>query len=131
MNDLEAPPQKKKSLLKILLISGGCLLLLGGGCIALVGGAVFWGFGELEDQAAQALAGNPVIEEHIGEIEECDFNVVASSNAGGDETFVFDLVGSKGSGSVTGDFVTVDATTEKVKSGVLRMEDGSEYDLFP
>jgi hypothetical protein len=84
------------------------LLVLGGlGCLGLLLVLVCAGFGwfglkMVKDQAQVALQQNPVIQEHIGEIESIEMNVIAAGAqggaAGGGGAFVFDLVGSKGSG---------------------------------
>lgn len=94
----------------------------------LVGcGALDQGLAIFTAQAKTALQADPVIRQHIGEIREIKIDEDASAEAPGEDEFVFDLVGSKGSGRVSADFITIDADTEKLGAGKLKMSDGREF----
>ena len=79
------------------------------------------GFVQLE------LAGNPVIQEHIGEIETLKISWMATGEAE-DDALVFQIAGTKGKGRVT---VVLDDETNSIRSGTLQMDTGEEYDLLP
>ena len=99
-----------------------------------VGGAFFVGKVGLDlmaDQVRTEIQDNPVIVEQIGEIEEITTDLAASANEAGANVFVFDVVGSKASGRLTVNTVTVSADREEVNWGRLRLESGEELDLFP
>ncbi len=99
--------------------------------IAALGGAVWWGWVLFLDQAREALQANAVVQEHVGSIASMELDFVATGEVSGEDVFVFDLVGTKGSGRATGRFVTVDADTEELVSGSLELPSGEVYDLFP
>jgi hypothetical protein len=71
---------------------------------------------------------NPVILEHIGNIEECEFDASASGAAKGEDEAVFRLVGTKGKGELT---VTLDQDDDArmVRAATLRTEDGKTFEL--
>ena len=98
--------------------------------VVSVGSFGLWGWNMFVEQTREALDANPVIAEHIGEIEEIEVDLEATGLAPGDDVFVFTITGSKGSGSVTAEMVTVDEDTEEIASGKLRLPDGQEIDLL-
>ena len=49
----------------------------------------------------------------------------------GEDVFVYRLEGSKGRGVLTAETITIDEYTERVTWGILRLESGETYDLFP
>ncbi|WP_447938391.1 hypothetical protein [Pseudoxanthomonas mexicana] len=75
-------------------------------------------------QAREAAQRYPLVQEHIGRIDTFTMNEVATGAAAGMNTFVFDLVGSKGRGTLEADFITVSADTERLGKGVLTLQDG-------
>ena len=89
-----------------------------------------WGAGLFEAQIKDVLATNPVIIKHLGDVVECKMDLAASGEAEGDEVFVFNVTGSKGNGVVTAECVTVDADTEQITSGTLRLASGETVDLM-
>lgn len=134
------PPQGRASLLssnrgKIL----ACALVAAAlGAVAIgilfVSGAFFvgkMGLDLMAEQVRTEVQDNPVILEHVGEIEEIETDLGASANEAGANVFVFDVVGSMGSGRLTVNTVTVSAEREEVNWGRLRLESGEEHDLFP
>lgn len=98
--------------------------------VACCGGFAFWGWGLFTDQAEAALNRNPIIQRHIGDIEDIDTDFVATGNEENEDVYVFRISGPKGSGTVTAEFLTVDAETEEVVSGTLELSTGETYDLM-
>jgi len=97
--------------------------------LAAIGGFAFWGWGVFADQAKEALNNNPVIQQHIGEVDEIELDFAATGEVEDEDVFVFRIEGSKGSGVVTAEFVSVDADTEEIRSGTLQLSSGETYDL--
>lgn len=123
-------PEKSSSTCLVLgLVFGGVgsVVLLCGGCCV---GAIFIFLNQVEQGARQDLAANPVVQEHIGEIQSFEMRRVDSLNADGDY-FVFDVVGAKGSGTIEAECLDDGEGTYEVWSGELRMNTGETYDLFP
>ncbi|MBS7457026.1 hypothetical protein [Coralloluteibacterium stylophorae] len=77
-----------------------------------------------QEQAQAALQADAAVAEHIGEIMVLEMDADATEAAPGEDTFVFDIAGSRGSGRVVADFITIDADTEQLGPGTLRLDDG-------
>lgn len=75
-------------------------------------------------QAREAAQRYPLVQQHIGQIETFVLDAKATGAAAGMNTFVFDLAGSKGRGTLEADFITVSAETERLGKGVLSLQDG-------
>ena len=108
------------------LIGGGIALC---GCCGIGG---FVGFGALggilSNHVSESLAGNPVIEEHIGTITKCEWNFSDSIEHADDDIQVFDVEGTKGKGQIFG--VLSEGEDEALTSGTLHTEQGN-FNLFP
>ena len=120
-------------------MSGGCgcvlpAVLAGAAVTVLLcaglGGVAYWGWTMFEGQAAEAIGRNAVVREHLGEVESVDADLVATGEAA-DDVFVFEVRGTKGAGTVSAELVSVEADTEEVRSGTLRLPSGEVYDLVP
>ena len=101
--------------------------------LLLVVSGAFTGCGvldEFERQVAADIEDNPVILEHIGDIESIETDWTATGEEPGDDVFVFRLKGSKGDGLLTAECITVDADHEDVVSGSLKLPSGTTIDLF-
>lgn len=124
------PPRRSSATpwLLAFLLAGGLVALL---CCGGAGGVVYYGIDVFTDQVAANLRENPVIREHIGEIEDLDMNWLDSAEAEGDDEFVFHIRGTQGEGDVRLVSITRDTGAEDVVSGTLRMSSGEEYDLLP
>ena len=94
-------------------------------------GGIYFLLNFLTDSYQQQLAGNPVIEEHLGEIESMQMNLTktaeAAENADG-ETFAFDVNGSVASGTV---LIRQDPSGDGtgIASAELILQDGSRYPI--
>ncbi len=108
-------------------------LLIGCGAMIVIAVVVvaFLGWNLFSDQAKDALATNPVIQEHIGEVRSISVDLEGTGDAPGGDVFVFRIEGSRTSGTVTAEFVTVDADTEEIRSGTLELDSGETYPLVP
>jgi hypothetical protein len=84
-----------------------------------------------EEWARRDIQDNPVILEHIGSINEIEIDFAASDKDAGADVFVYRLEGSRGPGILTAETITVDEYTERVTWGILRLESGETYELFP
>jgi hypothetical protein len=111
----------------VFLIAAGVVLVI---CVA-VGYLMVEGLDLVCEQVRADISDNPVVLEHIGEIESIGFEFWASGMAKGDDTFVFALKGTKGEGVLTAEVITIDADHEEVLSGTLRLPSGEKMDLFP
>jgi len=122
-------------------IRPGCLISILVVGVLMIGGSIggyYWVKGLMEDQAELAVQDDPVLEEHIGTIQEIDLNWGAMGSAEENQGekkdksrpfFVFDLVGSKGSGRLT---IAMEKGGEKgmtFSDGSLTMDDGKRYTL--
>ena len=108
------------------------LVMLVGGTAICCGGMFFvgsWGLDIVAQDIARQLRDDPVIQEEIGEIEEISMNLTASATHADDETFVYDVRGSKGSGELTVQSVTLPQGGEEILSASLRTEDGRQIDI--
>ena len=90
-----------------------------------------WGLNIMDEQVKMDLRDNPVIVEHLGNLNTVDMDFTASAATGGEQTFVFNVVGTRGEGVLTAEVETVDGDTERVLSGTLRLASGESFDLFP
>ena len=133
----------------------GCLLGCGAAAILMVfvccGGSVLltrFGVGVIGAEFERQLAGDPVIEEQIGEIESMDWSfsgtIQEAQNAerqGGQTPLVFDVEGSKGDGQIvvvqdrgSGDGIGMESATLITSDGTriplnVGFDDEAEFEL--
>ena len=108
----------------------GCLGLAG---VAIVIGMVWLGglgVDALENQIVADLADNPDLERELGEIEEAELDWRATMTATEKDIVVLKVRGTKSSGVLMVESVTLDDDTEHVVSGTLEVG-GETHDLFP
>jgi len=113
---------------KILVLSALGLLLVG---VLAVGGFVYFGWGLFTDQVRAVLDANPVVQEHVGVVEELEFEFEATGEYEDPDVFVFRVSGPRGSGLVSAKLVSVDADTEELQSGTLHLDSGEVFELLP
>jgi hypothetical protein len=101
-----APPPRKSSKLWLWLLLGlGGIVVAGVVCCGAIG---MWGMGAVNNlmtKGMQAeLGGNPVIQEHIGEIQSVSVNFAETQKmqgqGQGQDAAVMDIKGSKGQGQL-------------------------------
>ena len=139
--------------------SMGCLIAVGVGVVLVASCGYFgfqWSTGILEDTVQNELADNPVILEHLGELQSVSVDLKGTGdkrNLGG---LVFNLTGAKGSGRLivkVADKAAEDATAAKaaaeaseaseasegeeqevpkmITAGILELPSGETYQIFP
>jgi hypothetical protein len=118
------PPQKPRSRRRFWIFVGVGVLLLVVLCCAGVIGLGFYGFNLIETEVRDLVRDDPVIVEHIGEIETFDVDFNASGDIKDDDTFVYQVKGTKGSGVLTVRHITDDKGDEVIQSAELRLPDG-------
>ena len=134
----QQPPAKKSNTwLWILLGVGGVLILGCCGCFGAISffgkGALDAGMGMVAEQIKPGLNADPVVQEHLGEIQEMSWDLMATGEASkgdGPDKVVWDVKGSKGEGQITGEMDQTGGAA-RLKNGVLRMKDGTEHILTP
>ncbi len=126
------PPRRKSStgcwILAIVLLLGGAAAL-----ICCGGGLWVMRFGlnmvttEVEDQ----LRDNPRLREQVGDVESFEMDWTRSLRDQDEDTFVYRVRGTKGTGQVTVRHVTGDDGNEKILSAQLRLPSGETVELVP
>jgi hypothetical protein len=103
----QQPPKKSNVWLYILLGVGGAGLLVCCGCGGFGYMMMGEGFKVFEQNLQAQLSASPAAQEHLGEIQSVKMNfmegVARTEKRGGQQTMVFNVVGSKGSAEVYGD----------------------------
>jgi hypothetical protein len=128
----QPPPRRSFPWLWILLIVGGGTLLLCLGC----GGCIYIGFtsemARIQDDLKADLAADEAAQEHLGTIENVEFDMMASAEAsqgrGQDKQMVFHVRGSKANADVIGSLDSTEGS-ESIRDCRLVLESGEEVDL--
>lgn len=128
----QAPPPAKKSSAKFWLIGCGVTGLLG--VFVCCGGGLLmtqFGMSMLAAQFQNQLEGNPVIVEHIGEIESMNMSwgeTMKAAQSGDGQELAFAINGSKGSGTI---LVVQDKSGDGsgIQSATLVLADGSRHPI--
>jgi hypothetical protein len=114
------------TLLWLVLGGGGLTLILlccgGGMAVLLFTRSVM--VAEVKDQ----LRDNPKLREHIGELEEVELDFAGSIAEDDDNTFRYNVRGSKASGELTVIEANEDETIVEAK---LRLKDGTQVQILP
>ncbi|MBW3597480.1 MAG: hypothetical protein KY475_09430 [Planctomycetes bacterium] len=152
MNDYPERPSGSnatKVVLVILAVAGGLLFVCCGGAAALylmvapsldklgegisqgIEQGLSEGLDEFDRQVQADVEDHPLIVEHIGAIQEFRHDWDASMEEPGEDVWVFDIRGEKGSGRLRAECITIDADTEDVTSGQLILDSGETIELFP
>jgi hypothetical protein len=99
-----------------------CLLL----CCGVVG---YFGVNMMSTEVEMALRDNPQIREHLGELRTVRVNMFKSMSHDGDDVWVYDLTGEKGTGELTTVQTTDFDGEETFHSAKLRLSDGRTIDI--
>ena len=127
-------PQPRSSNKSLWIVLGVVLALAIGGAVVCCGGVVLlgrWGLDMVGQDIAGQLRDDPIIQEEIGEIEEISVDLIASGVHTDQETFIYDVEGTKGSGQLTVKSVTTDDGGEEIITASLRTADGRQRQLRP
>ena len=117
-------------------VSSGCLIIVAIVIVVVIGGGYMLyrtSVGMLAELVQVAIRDNPVVLEHVGNIQEIEFDIKGTGAIGEKDILVFDVLGSKGSGELRVVIAEDKRDDEKVSinQGSLRMADGQTFDLFP
>lgn len=105
-------------------IIGGIIALAMLLVIAAAGGVLWFGLGLFQAQAHAAIRADPAIADAVGNVTAIDFDVAATAQATGDDEFAYWIEGERGRGLLVARFITLDADTEDLREGSLRLDDG-------
>lgn len=120
-------PRRRLPLWAGILIGVFCTLML---LIATAAYLFFrFGWGAFSDQAVAAMNEQPIIQRCIGTIEKASLDFTATNSDPREDSFAFRVKGPAGSGLVTAVFTTVDADSEQIDEGELKMADGRTFAL--
>lgn len=97
----------------------------------LVGGLLIWGWSLYSAEVRDAMNRNPVILEHLGEVQRFQIDWVASGQHPSPDVFVLKATGATTSGVVTAELLTDDEGREFIASGTLALPDGRTFELAP
>ena len=129
----ERPPQRGASRVWLWVLGTIGILVVLAALVCCGGGYFAWQFGSeaLAKAMIEELQGNPVIEEHIGEIERAEMNLQATAEEQENvpNSLTFDIEGPKGEGRLV---VRQDPGAEKpsVSSAVLVLPDGTRHQVL-
>ncbi len=126
--------RKRKQSGNSWLIVGVIAGVVAGGFL-VCGGACLLGFNFFLDETTRSvragLADNPVIREHIGEVQSFKMEKWASVMHDSDETYIFRIEGSLGSGTISADCWPDEEGNDQAYSGELVLDNGGTFELFP
>lgn len=114
------------SALWLMLGGGGILLLLlccGGGV-----GLLLMVRSMMTAEVKSQLRDNPKLREHVGELETVELDFAGSIAEDDDNTFKYNIRGSKGSGELT---VVESDDDETIVEATLRLPDGTKVKILP
>lgn len=116
----------------VLIILAIVAALLVVGCLACAGLTYFGFTGMVDEAIKEQYNGNPVIEQHIGEIESASVSIAATQEAqqefGSDDYIVILVSGPKGEGKLI--LHRPEGESFRSTDAVLRTSEG-DFDLFP
>lgn len=107
---------------------------LASGLLVLVGavvGLTLWGLSMFVDQVHVELEQNPVIQQHLGELHELELDWLGTGEQEGENVFVFEATGARGTGTVIAECITVSADREEITWGQLQLSSGESIPLVP
>jgi hypothetical protein len=122
--------QSKKTWLIVGLVVGfigSGFLVCGGACV----GVVNWALDDTTRTVRDGLTDNPVIREHIGEVQSLKMEKWTSIMHDNEETYVFRIEGNLGTGTITADCWPDDDGNDQAYAGELVLDNGGTFDLFP
>lgn len=127
----QGPPPSKGCSKGCLVL--GCLgaLILPLICCGGIGGVAVYGMNAFKSEVVALLAENPVVKEHVGEIQSSQVDFWKSVSHEGGDVFVLNLVGSKSAAVAEVISVTNEAGDEEIRGGELILPDGTRHPLLP
>lgn len=104
--------------------------MLGLCCCGGVIGLFMMGKSVVEQELKNSVANSPVVIENFGEITKFKMNMIASGRIDDQETFVYDVEGTKGSGQITIHSVTNEQGEEEIVWATLTNSHGETANIF-
>jgi hypothetical protein len=124
-------PKKSNTWLWVLLGVGGIFAVVCCGCGGVGYMLMQTGFTVIEQDLQNRLAGDPTVQEHIGNVQSVELDFIASvqesEKRGGDQVFRFHVTGDKGNADVVGGQPPQGGTT--VSNPILILPSGEEIPL--
>lgn len=126
----EAPPARRRGMgcWWTGCLGGSALMMLL--CCGGVGGVAYFGISLLNKEIEVLLAKNPVVREHLGQLESVEVDWKRTMIEDDDDTFVFQLKGDKGKAVAVVESVTNSDGDEEIRGGRLELSDGTEVPLI-
>lgn len=131
-----ATPKKSNTLLYVLGGIGAFVLLgcCGCGALAMFGGSA--AFGVVANQVKPQLAADPVIQQHIGNLQSVEISLQSITQAAQNpknqqagRDMGIKVKGDKGSGLVVGKLDNSNPNQPRITNGVLQLSTGEEFPL--
>ena len=98
--------------------------------VTISSGLFFWlGWITYSDEIKASLNSNPIIEKHIGNVNEIAIDLAATGNETNDDVFVFTVEGSKNTGLLKVEIEP--GSLSYILSGTIELPSGEIYDLIP
>ena len=111
----------------IVGVVGGGFLLCGGACV----GVFNWALDDTTRTVRDGLTDNPVIREHIGEVQSFKMQKWASIMHDEEEVYIFRVEGNLGSGTITAYCWTDEEGDDYAYAGELALDSGETFELIP
>lgn len=124
MNQPAYAPRRARSSSIALWIVGSFFMLVMLILLGIVATLFWFGIETFNSQAHEAIRAEPAIVQAVGEITDISLDLGATGDAAGDEEFAYRIEGTRASGLLVGEFVTIDAETEELRRGTLTLDDG-------
>jgi|GEM_PF-5380673 len=128
--DEARPKQKSKSgcwIWAIVILIIGTVL----GGIGCCGGFFYFGLNVFNEEIKAQIKDNAILQEQLGELESMSVNFVKTGEANNDDVIVYDVKGSKASGTLAVEHTSNGAGDILVVSAQLTLSDGQTFELFP
>ncbi|MCB1609787.1 MAG: hypothetical protein KDI71_22735 [Xanthomonadales bacterium] len=98
--------------------------------MALAVTALGWiGFKIFTEQALIAIRADPVVRSAVGQVHDIELDFTATFNAPDVNEFGYRIDGERIDGLLVGEFITIDADHEELRSGTLRLDDGRVLEI--
>jgi len=125
-----APASKKSGIgtpLIIICITVGVCLTVIVVCCGACGILGYVGIGQQSEELADELRFNPVIQEHIGDIETFEYQFWDSSDIDDYNTEVYAVKGTKGSGEIVVKYISDDDLNVEIEWAELTTSSGEKH----
>lgn len=105
------------------------VMVLGG--IGCCGGLFYFGLNVFNEEVKAQVVDNPVLKEQLGDLETMTVNFIKTGEANNEDVIVYDVKGSKATGTLSVEHTSNDAGDIVVVSATLTLSNGQTFELFP